>query len=100
MEIELSPKKTIDITITPRNPKITIDAPSGTKERVDVDVGAPHSGVEYPVYHGPTVIKPEAYDMQILETEYTTVKENIIVLPIPYYETTNPQGGTTIYIGE
>ena len=100
MEIQISPKKTIDITLTPRDPKIDIDAPSGTKTLVDVDIGASHSGVEYPTYHGPTVIKPEAYDMQLLETENTTVKENIIVLPIPYFETTNPQGGSTIYIGE
>lgn len=100
MEIQISPKKVIDITITPRNPEVGIDVPSSTKERVDVDVGAPHSGVEYPIYHGPTSVKPEAYEMQILETEDTTVKENIVVLPIPYFQTSNPQGGNTVYIGD
>lgn len=88
MELETRSDKVIDIHMTPKNPRIT------------VKIGGSHSGIDYPVYHGQTYISPEAYDMQILETENTVVKENIIVLPIPYYQTTNPQGGNTIYIGD
>lgn len=88
MEINITPKKIIDIDISPKKPKITID------------VGYPHSGTPYPIYEGPTTITPEAYEMQILQTEKKSVLENIVVLPIPYFETSNPQGGNTVYIGE
>ena len=88
MDITINPKKSIDVNVHSNKPKIKID------------IGAPHSGVEYPLYHGPTTVKPEAFEMQILQTEDTVVKENIFVLPIPYFETSNPQGGNTVYIGE
>ena len=55
---------------------------------------------KYPEYTGQTTVTPEVDMMQILQTEKKVVKENIIVLPIPYYETSNPQGGNTVYIGE
>lgn len=90
----------IDVQITPRRPVISVNIGGQSKESIQVDVGAPHSGTDFPVYKGPTVIEPEAYNMQILETQRKAVKENIIVLPIPYFATTNPAGGTTIYIGD
>ena len=76
----------IDIQITP-------------KQQLTIDIGSPHSGSSYPIYDGPTTVTPEAYEMQILQTEKKSVMENIMVLPIPYFETSNPYGGTTIYIG-
>lgn len=88
----------IDVQITPKRPRISINF-NEEQKGITVDVGAPHSGGEYPTYTGPTTVKPEAFEMQILETEKKTVKENIVVLPIPYFETTNPSGGTTIFIG-
>jgi hypothetical protein len=90
----------IDVQITPKRPRISIGVGHSTKESIQVDIGETHGGVAYPVYDGPTVVKPEPDLMQILETEKKTVKENIVVLPIPYYETTNPKGGTTVYIGD
>lgn len=57
------------------------------------------SGQRLPTYTGPTMVTPEAYDMQILQTENKTVKENILVMPVPYSETVNPHGGTTVCIG-
>lgn len=90
----------IDVEITAKRPVISIDLSGGGQKEIDVDVGPGHSGAVYPVYDGPTTIKPEAYEMQILQTEKKTLLENIITLPIPYYETSNPQGGMTVYIGE
>ena len=90
----------IEIDIVPKKPYVNIFIPDPTKKEFEIEIGQPHSGTEYPVYHGPTAIKPEAYHMQILQTNNTVVKENILVLPIPYYETSNPYGGNTVYIGE
>ena len=53
-----------------------------------------------PVYDGPTTVIPEPFEAQVLQTENRIVEENILVMPIPYFETSNPQGGTTVYIGQ
>lgn len=90
----------IEVEITSKRPEITIDLTKGPKKQVEIEIGSPHSGVAYPIYDGPTMIIPEAYDTQILQTEKKSVMENIMVLPIPYFQTSNPQGGTTVYIGE
>ena len=89
----------INIQITPRRPKLTIVSEPSGKE-INIDIGETHPAPKYPEYEGPTTVTPEAYDMQILQTEKTSVMENIIVLPIPMFRTDNPQGGTTVYIGE
>lgn len=90
----------IDVHITPRRPSITVNIGGQSKESIQVDVGAPHSGTDFPVYTGPTLVEPDPYYMQILETQRKAVKDNIVVLPIPYFETSNPAGGTTVYIGD
>ena len=89
----------IDIQITPKKPAININFPA-EPQTIDINDILPHSGTEYPTYEGPTTVIPEAYEMQILQTEKKAVMENIFVMPIPYFETSNPQGGTTVYIGE
>lgn len=89
----------IDVQITPKRPSIQVKVGDKSKDKINVDIGGPHSGVDYPTYDGPTSVIPVAFEMQILETEKTVVKENIMVLPIPYFETTNPYGGTTVFIG-
>lgn len=90
----------IDIQITPRKPKLTIISEDPSGKDINIDVGDLHPAPKYSEYEGPTTVTPEAYDMQILQTEKTSVMENIVVLPIPMFRTSNPQGGTTVYIGE
>lgn len=90
----------IEIQLTPKRPRIDVVFPSSTKDKIDVEIGATHSGTEYETYDGPTTVKSEANNIQILQTEHKIVKENIFVLPIPYFETSNPKGGMTVYIGE
>ena len=80
--------------------KIRANLDEAEKKQVEIEIGAPHSGVAFPVYSGPTTVIPEAYEMQILQTEKKSVMENIVVFPIPYFQTSNPQGGNTVYIGE
>lgn len=90
----------IEVEITSKRPEIAIDLSEGQRKQVEIEIGAPHSGANYPVYDGPVAITPEAYIFKVLQTEKKTVMENIVVLPIPYFQTSNPQGGNTIYIGE
>lgn len=50
-------------------------------------------------YEGPYSVASVAGAMQILDTEDKIMTENLIVLPILYFETSNPKGGLTVYIG-
>lgn len=56
-------------------------------------------GSRFPEYNGPTTILPERDLMQILPTKDTLVRESIVALPVPYSETINESGGTTVCIG-
>ena len=52
----------------------------------------------YPIYDGETVVTPKTVQ-QTLETANTSVLEDINVLEIPYFETSNPKGVTVIIGG-
>lgn len=90
----------IEVEITSKHPEITIDLSDSSKKQIEIEIGAPHSGSGYPIYDGPVMVIPEAYDLQILQTEKKRVTENILIFPIPYYETINYKGGNTVYIGD
>ena len=55
--------------------------------------------IGYDTYDGPYEVIPMAHTMQVLETENKLMTENVLVHEIPYWETSNPQGGNTVYIG-
>ncbi len=48
-------------------------------------------------YSGEYVVTPDANDEQTLETKGLVMQDNVIVLKVPYFETSNPFGHT-IYI--
>lgn len=50
------------------------------------------------VYDGEYVVTPIPYDAQTLETKNKVMANDVTVLAIPYYETSNISG-ITIYIG-
>ena len=50
------------------------------------------------VYEGEYIITPET-DSQTLPTARKRMQDDLTVLAIPYYETTNETGGNTVYIG-
>lgn len=52
------------------------------------------------VYDGDYVVKPIPYNSQELETQDKFMYDNVTVLPIPYFETSNLSDGLTVYIGE
>jgi len=49
-------------------------------------------------YSGDCHIIPKVEE-QVLETRDKLMTDNITVTSIPYYEVSNPQGGTTVIIG-
>lgn len=54
---------------------------------------------DYPEYDGAYEITPLPGTDQILATAGRVLTENVNVLEIPYYETTNESGGYTVSIG-
>ncbi len=51
-------------------------------------------------YEGEYSVTPHAHDIQVLETKDKVCTENVVVLKVPKYETSNLAGGTTVYIAE
>lgn len=70
---------------------------SGVLHPMKIDTAIIQTGGD--PYDGEYTVTPRVY-AQTLATRYKTMRENVTVLEIPYYETTNPQGGSTVYIGE
>lgn len=52
-----------------------------------------------PTYHGQYVVTPSTVDDIVLETAGMKMSDDVTIYKIPYYETSNPQGGFTVYIG-
>ena len=49
-------------------------------------------------YDGEYVVVPKINVDQTLETKDKVMEDDVLVLKIPYYETSNEAGGTTVYI--
>ena len=64
--------------------------------RNDIDFAS--TPPEYPRYTGPYEVIPEIV-AQVLTTKDKVMRDDVTVLEIPYFETSNPQGGETVYIG-
>ena len=80
--IKLVVKKPVVIVPEPDNNKIELSTPTMNS---------------YPIYTGDTLVIP-TLNNQELETENTTLKENIKIEKIPYLETSNSAGGNTVII--
>lgn len=48
-------------------------------------------------YDGAYTVTPKAAEEQVLETQFKVMDDNVTVLRVPYWETSN-QTGTTVYI--
>lgn len=51
-------------------------------------------------YDGEYIVKPLPYESQELQTQEKFMENNVVVLAIPYFETSNISNGLTVYIGE
>lgn len=56
------------------------------------------SGETVPIYEGNYEVTPLAFQRTVLNTEGKKMENNVVVKEIPYYETSNLSGGTTVYI--
>lgn len=55
---------------------------------------------DYDIYDGEYEVTPNAHKSQTLETADKLLKENVTIAKVPYWETSNPSGGNTIYIAD
>lgn len=55
--------------------------------------------ISYETYEGDYVVTPDPWDETVLETNNKLMTGNVTVEVIPYYETSNLSGGSTVYIG-
>ena len=55
--------------------------------------------IDYDAYTGQYEVTPLPNVEQILRTHNKILKHDVVVQPIPYYETTNDAGGYTVIIG-
>lgn len=53
---------------------------------------------QIPIYNGEYMITPLAFEQTTLETQGKKLVNNMVIKEIPYYETSNLSGGTTVYI--
>lgn len=67
------------------------------KATISGKVGIPYGSNRYT---GEYTVTPDAYDEQVLETANKTLLDDVTVQKIPYHETTNLSGGTTIVIAQ
>lgn len=51
-----------------------------------------------PIYEGDYNILPLAFQETVLPTKDKKLINDIVVKEIPYFETSNPSGGNTVYI--
>ena len=49
-------------------------------------------------YAGDYEVTPRAKSSVVLNTEKKIMKQDVVIKKIPYYETSNASGGTTVYI--
>ncbi len=87
----------IDISV--RTKEIFVDV-GDVKYRRPVNIDISKSRSE-PIeeYTGPYEVIPKANQEVILATEGKKMKDDVLVLEIPYYETSNIHNGYTVYIG-
>lgn len=85
-----------DISIVGRHRDVRIGVGERSKN-VGIDISG--RGMVYEDYEGPYAVVSMPDESQLLETKDKHMMDNVLVLPIPYYETSNPQGGKTVYIG-
>ena len=67
--------------------------------KINVSIGCGGVRHDAEIYDGEYIVTPLPWDQTILETAGKLMADDVTVLEIPYYRTSNLQGGDTIYIG-
>ena len=85
--LEISKEKAVPVKVTEVS----------SEYKIGVDTAIVIHG-DYDYYHGATTVTPKANSQTILETADKVVLDDIKVLKIPYWETSNISGGYTVFI--
>ena len=74
----------------------------GTDETIDFDLATSIQigGGGAPTYGGPYTVTPRPFNPVELETRDKLMADNVVVLKVPYYETSNIYDGKTVFIAE
>ena len=92
---EIQKNVSLDVTGRHRDVRFNIDS----RDHGDIFLTITPRETQKEQYEGPYTVSSAVNGLQILDTENKVMVENMVVLPIPYFETSNPKGGLTIYIG-
>ena len=86
----------IGLRIDDQNGKIRI---SKVKQTCTLTMKVSGGSGNVPRYSGEYTVTPKPYEPVVLETAGLQMEQDVTVHEIPYWETANPKGGETIYIG-
>ena len=86
------------LSVTFGRPRLKVDF---NPSKLNINLGLPiiRGHDDTPIYDGDYIVIPLAWEEQVLPTEMKLLTQNLTVLEIPYYETSNPSGGYTVNIG-
>lgn len=89
---------TINIAVRSKELPITICDIRRT-EPISIEIA---KGRSEPIeeYKGDYIVTPLAKNEVVLQTEGKKMRDNVTILKVPYFETSNLSGGNTVYIGE
>jgi len=91
-------QKNVQLDVAGRSKDVQINVQG--RDHGDIFLTVTQRGAQKKKYDGPYSVIPSVDEMQILNTEDKIMTENLVVLPIPYFETSNPKGGLTVHIGD
>ena len=74
---------------------VSLEIPTVESLTLEIPLGA---GYSVP-YEGEYVVTPLPWEQTVLGTTGKMMLDDVTVLEIPYYRTSNPYGGDTIFIG-
>lgn len=86
----------IEIEVALETPDIEIEV-SGDEADITMEIDT--SGSNQPPYEGEYSAVSGLHDAVRLETKGKAMRGDVVVMPIPFFEASNPQGGVTITIG-
>ena len=78
---------------------IQLTARFNSTDGFSADFGEVYRTGDYDIYDGEYVVTPKAWEEVILETQGYLMRDDVTVLEIPYFETSNLSGGKTAIIG-
>lgn len=77
----------------------TLHGEINSRETMDGALSIPKRLPEYEKWDGPHKFTSDVAETVTYETKDKVMKDNIVVLKVPYYEVSNEKG-TTVYIGK